>query len=928
MADLLKQISAILFGEEDKFKTLKRVATTAFPPAGAAMWGAKQVGRAYQAAKPAAQKIQQSPYGQVGQKIQSAATYVPRQAFKQTIYNPQTRQLFPQSIYHPISQLSQSPEWQQLLSGKKKWAELPKTTREQAIGVGGIFASMTGDIKTIDPVQKVIKALEGAKSLRGKQEALYSAARAKRVAKVVSVGKKVPGEKGYYAQLGQLKGPLPKVEFETLRKQISQSDIDSLFARVESNKILTPFEKINAKGGLTKLLGAEGGFLPNKGEVQLLSEVFPKEFIDAVMDKRSFMEKLFTTGTEALNVPRAMMATADMSAPLRQGAFLIGRPKQWIPAFRDMFKYFFSEKAYQGLTDDIQARPTYKQMRESKLALTDMSKFMTKREEAFMTNFTDRIPGIGKVTRASNRAYSGFLNKLRADVFDDLLKTAKTQGVETTPDMMKSLANFINSATGRGDLGSLNKAAPVLNAIFFSPRLTASRLNLINPLYYIKQHPFVRKEAVKSLFAFAGTALGVLTLARMGGAEVSDDPRNANFGKIKVGNTRYDILGGFQQPIRLAAQLISGKIISSATGKEYTLGEGYKPITRLDILTRFFEYKESPVFSFATELLRGKTVMNEELSFGTSVARRFVPMVVQDIRDLVEEGFAPAQSILNAFPAFFGVGVQTYGGEEQKVAPPAVKGEEKKFNFLDWFFKPKEKAGAIKIGLPEGDEASRELFKDATSKIKNLESRLLTLPYEPREADKEATRQEDIQETQAELERWQNIVNKFETERPEKVFEYQLDTYKSGGGMKVPERSEWAISQLSKVKDEKAIEKMLNQLWESGVLTTGANGTAEYLKETYGIDVYAYTGKDKKLREKINKQKAGKKPPKITVKKATFKMMPLGGGIKKRALPSIKFTKPPSLKIGGTTAKRKIPLPEYKVPQIKIGPAPRLTVTR
>ena len=515
-----------------------------------------------------------------------------------------------------------------------------------------------------DAVNKIIQAIKESKPLLPKQAKLYSEERAARVARVASVGERVPGEQGYFKQLGQLKGELPKVNFGSVRSKITQADVDSLFNKIEQTKIFSPFEKVSAKGGLAKLLGAEGGGIPNRGELKLLSEVFPPEFMEAILSKRSRGEKIWELTKNLVNLPRAIMATADFSAPLRQGVFMVGRPKQWIPAFKDMFKYAFSEKAYQGLLDNIQARPTYRLMRESKLALTDMSKFnLETREEQFMSNIADKIPGFGILSRGSNRAYSGFLNKLRADVFDDLVKKAKNLNIlEERPDALRDIAKFINSATGRGDLGGLNKVAPVLNGIFFSPRLLASRLNLLNPVFYAKLDPFARKEALKSLLSFGAIATSVLGLFKLGGAKVEDDSRSADFGKIKIGNTRYDILGGFQQYIRLASQLITGKIISSTTGKEITLGEGYKPLTRKGVLFRFVESKESPVLSFATALATGQTNLGEPLNVPVEVINRFIPLVTQDMYDLYKE--RGLEGIGMSLPGLFGTGSMTYGKQE------------------------------------------------------------------------------------------------------------------------------------------------------------------------------------------------------------------------------------------------------------------------
>jgi hypothetical protein len=537
---------------------------------------------------------------------------------------------------------------------------LTKISPEELLKAGGGQGNPTQPIiPPTDPVEKIIQALKVAKPLEKEQAGIYSKIRSQQTARVTAMGAKVPGEQGYFAQLGQLKGEMPKVQFESIRKQITQPDIDSLFNKVEQSS-LSPFEKVSAKSGLAKLLGAEGGSVPVQSELKLLNEIFPPEFVQSILNKRSTMQKLFSLGEEALNLPRAMMATADLSAPLRQGVFLIGRPKQWIPAFKDMFKYAFSEKAYNKAFEAYKSDALYPIMRENKLALTDMSPMLLSREESFMSNLAEKIPGFGVLAKGSNRAYSGFLNKLRFDTFKDLYNKADVQGlVKDNPKIVSDITRFINSATGRGDLGTtINKASAILNGAFFSPRLMMSRLNLLNPVYYAKLEPFVRKEALTSLLTFAGTGLTILGLAKLGGAEVSADPRSADFGKIKIGDTRFDTWGGFQQYLVLAGRLITGQMVSSTTGKEFNLGEGYKPTTRMDIIQRFFESKESPIASFATALLKGQTNMGEKLNIPVEVIDRFIPMVIQDMYDLYRE-YGPA-GIVGSIPGMFGVGSQTY----------------------------------------------------------------------------------------------------------------------------------------------------------------------------------------------------------------------------------------------------------------------------
>lgn len=556
------------------------------------------------------------------------------------------------------------------------WAKLKETLKmkpfaeETTLSAGkptkapaGLIEGKVNDVSpviNVDPVKKVVDALKEAKSVRGQQETLYAQGRAQKFAKMQAVGEKVRGEKGFYAQLGALKGELPRAEFEAIRSKVSQEDIDSLFNMVKDTPKIGEWEKLAAREGLAKLFGEYGGKVPTENEIGLLNEVFGEEFTKAVLDKKPWFDKAKYIGLQIANIPRSLMASFDLSAPMRQGLFLIGKPKQFLPAFKRMFGAFKSEQAFEAIQDAIITHPDYQLARDSRLSLTEMNVLMGPREEAFVSNWAEKIPLVGKGVRASGRAYVGFLNKLRFDVFADLVNKADGLGLDPKKDrdLTKAIAEFINNATGRGTLpGGLQKAAVTLNAAFFSPRLIMSRLNLVNPVYYVKQKPFVRKEALKALFSFVGFGVGVLTLAKMAGAEVGSDPRSSDWGKIKIGNTRIDVWGGFQQLSVIAARLVTGKYISSTTGKEMTLGEGYKPMTRADITQRFFEGKLAPIPSFVVELAKGKDFTGEDINIPDEIAVRFVPMVMQDMYDLAQDnpGLLPL-----GLATIFGVGVQTY----------------------------------------------------------------------------------------------------------------------------------------------------------------------------------------------------------------------------------------------------------------------------
>ena len=384
---------------------------------------------------------------------------------------------------------------------------------------------------------------------------------------------------------------------------------------------------------------------------------------------------------ETMNFPRAVMTSNDFSAPLRQGLPLIHKKHFWT-SLDDMFKSWGSENAFRAVQESIFEKPLFKSRvgpsgkilpsfaEDAGLKLTDLTN-LSSREEALMSTWAEKLPGV----RRSNRAYTAFLNKLRADVFEDLVYSSKVFGAdaEVNLPLARELANFVNISSGRGSLGSLEKSAVALNSTFFSPRLIASRLQILNPHYYIMADSIVRKEALKSLFAVAAVGNTVGQLVKMSGAgTIESNSTSSDFGKIRVGNIRIDPFGGFQQYVVAANRLVQGKTKSSVTGSEYKLGEKFGRPTRLDVIGRFGESKLNPVISFVTGILRGKDFTGQPFNIPEEIASRFVPIFIQDLKQLITENpnlipnaknylreFHP-ENLPFALPSMFGAGVQNY----------------------------------------------------------------------------------------------------------------------------------------------------------------------------------------------------------------------------------------------------------------------------
>ena len=576
------------------------------------------------------------------------------------------------------------PEIAQKAKGKSKQLLSEPQIAEDLKGIPSpLVSSITkGKIKPPtfeESTQAIINAVEKAKPLRATQEAVYTAERGAKLAKGLATEAKLIPEKGYekafFAKVGSLKGAMSKLQFESVRKEI-QPHVENLFKGVKETNLLNEWEKIPTGEGVQKILT---GQIPTEGELRLLDRVFGLQLIQSILAKRPALEKLGDALNQAGGIPKAILASTDLSMTLRQSVLLSFRhPLRAISYMKPQVKAFFSDKEAQDVLHEISTRKTARLAQDWNLPLTDLSAFIGKREEAFTSRAAEQIPILGRLVKASNRAAVVFLNKMRMDEFDNFVKIGQQIGAITKnltvkdPKYMADAARWIGVASGRGGLGPLERNALLFTRAFFSPRLMSSRLQTLYPKFYIDLHPAVRKEAIKTLIATVTGITSILTLAKLAGAVVETNSNSADYAKIKIGNTRLDITGGFQQYLRIASQLITGKMISTTTGREFTLGEGFKPLTRGGILSRFFENKTDPVISFALDLLRGKTGVGEDLTFNNLVAQRFIPMIVQDTYDAIREW--GAKGALVAVPAALGIGVQTYGYQLPKELKKQTEG--------------------------------------------------------------------------------------------------------------------------------------------------------------------------------------------------------------------------------------------------------------
>jgi hypothetical protein len=505
--------------------------------------------------------------------------------------------------------------------------------------------------------QKLIKLLKEAQPLRDQKALFVHQNRQKKFAKLARVQRKVRGEKLVGATKGALTGKAAVPDFEPIATSLTGPEIDALFNLVNNSQLAAGFDKGRAVLSLDKLLK---GTLITKGEIANLEAVFGKALTKTLFRKQSISSIIQDLSFEIINLPRAMMASYDLSAGLRQGIiFSVSHPKASMRAYARSIRAAASLK----YADDIErvSRTTQFGKMADRFGVhsspTGFSASLAAKEEVYMSRIAEKIPGIAQ----SERAFTTFLNQQRRLVFEVQAEKWIKRGItpDKNPKVFQQFAKFVNHATGRGSMETMQPGAlTAMNAAFFSPRFQVSRVQVLGDLINPKTTWHARKAIARDLAEFYATGMGILAIAKMGGAEVETDPRSSDFGKIKVGETRYNYWGAFQPIATLAGRLYTGQIKSTATKKIKDKG-------RLNITTSFLRTKLAPVPGRTVDVGVGETILGEPVEptkefVAKAAYESLAPLFFQDVVDAWRFQGADAQFPISAGLAFHGIGVQTW----------------------------------------------------------------------------------------------------------------------------------------------------------------------------------------------------------------------------------------------------------------------------
>jgi len=369
---------------------------------------------------------------------------------------------------------------------------------------------------------------------------------------------------------------------------------------------------------------------------------------------------------------KAAKASLDNSFHLRQGlpTFLkaitghIPSAKIWWKTFVKSWKMMWDtlrkRKVMRGLFAEMISDPDYELLKKSKVALNVI-------EEEIPVDIPSRIPLLGILFRMGENAFVGSSRYMRYQLAKQYLNVWRKSGVELNQRELESLGRLANSQTGRGDIASKAKAPGLLNNVFWSPRNLRAYIDILTVHMFDRNFSlFARKQAAINLLRYVTGAAMILALTkRIDDDSVTWDTKSSDFGKIRVGNTRFSVGGGMAILVILASRLINREFTSSTTGKTKSIDTGkFGAFGGKDLVFNFVENKLSPAAGLALSIIDQKTWDGDKLTIPQMVNDALTPLIIQNV---FETGSAEdSANVLAALMAeTMGVNVQTYSDKKK-----------------------------------------------------------------------------------------------------------------------------------------------------------------------------------------------------------------------------------------------------------------------
>ncbi len=377
--------------------------------------------------------------------------------------------------------------------------------------------------------------------------------------------------------------------------------------------------------------------------------------------------------TDIGNLTKSAISTLDNSFFGRQGIKELMSPwtggtKRWakgfIKSFKDIGKQLVAKTEGKGVfskPNDAVMRSIRAEILGSKNARN--GKYAAAKngyglgvvgEEAFPSTLIERVPGIGRLFKASEVAFNGGALRMRKALADATIERAEKNGIDVMDKQYADeLGKMVGDLTGRAELGKTGAIAKEVNALFFSIRFLKSNFDtLLSPvklgkviLEGDKPKIYAQRQAAGNLLQIVTSIAAIGTIANvLQPGSFESNPDSTNFGKIKINGVWHDITGGMGSIAVLASRMIpdsNGHFwVIDSKGKKTELYKGYKPSTILSIAEDFMLGKLSPIAGVARDIANQRDYQGRVPTPETITKGVVTPFTVQLAEKLKDRDFA------------------------------------------------------------------------------------------------------------------------------------------------------------------------------------------------------------------------------------------------------------------------------------------------
>jgi hypothetical protein len=420
---------------------------------------------------------------------------------------------------------------------------------------------------------------------------------------------------------------------------------------------------------------------------------FHKKLVENEMANMGKVDKFKQVLTKARGTLKAIFAGIDDSAVGVQNWFqAIVNPSIGARAIKDHVLDFWSQKRFDRNIEELHNSPDWNMIKESGLQVSEPKSLLEAgKEEMFPDRFKAIIKVKGKeygwiniggkkyeifdVLKPFERAFTSLGNSLRVIKFRTEAEKMYEKGItfENNPEEFKKMATRINAMTSASKPNEAFKS-DIVNMAIWSPRLMASKLNILGISDLASYTPLVKQGYYRSLgekgkvlskqqlyaaadlakFATAVVA-GSYLFASARGGQLNTDPFDNNFMDVELPNGKsYNFTGGFSKYISTLFQITRGGKVNRMTG-EFEKYKGFKD--RGSEIMHFFRGKTPPVSGSFINLAVGKDYTGKETSLATEAEKYKMPMAIGQIYNQIEkDGYGSLFG--QGFPTFLGINVK------------------------------------------------------------------------------------------------------------------------------------------------------------------------------------------------------------------------------------------------------------------------------